>query len=171
MALEPGGVKDQLVTAAADGEMKMVDFRMLGDAAAAGIGLSGAAGSGSLGVWKTVNASATSRNLSALAAHPNAPLLATGTATQAWLPVSSCSAMAHASSLPLAVCHKCIMSSLQSSAELSQHRRAEGRVEWGKASTNVKRYRHPGPSLSRTNARVSTQRRMIDLSAITGMSL
>ncbi len=90
MALEPGGVKDQLVTAAADGEMKMVDFRMLGDAAAAGNGPSGGATSGgSLGVWKTVNASATSRNLSALAAHPNAPLLATGTATQAWLPICS----------------------------------------------------------------------------------
>lgn len=87
MALEPGGVKDQLVTAAADGEMKMIDFRMLGDAAAAGNSPSGGTGSssGSLGVWKTVNASATSRNLSALAAHPNAPLLATGTATQARL--------------------------------------------------------------------------------------
>ncbi|CAL8465312.1 g4847 [Coccomyxa elongata] len=83
MALEPGGVKDQLVTAAADGEMKMVDFRMLSDTAAAGNGPSGGATvGGSLGVWKTVNASATSRNLSALAAHPNAPLLATGTATQ-----------------------------------------------------------------------------------------
>ncbi len=42
-----------------------------------------------LGVWKTVNASATSRNLSALAAHPNAPLLATGTATQARLSILS----------------------------------------------------------------------------------
>lgn len=82
MALEPGGLKDQLVTAAADGEMKMIDFRMLGDASAAAAVPSSGAG-GSLGVWKTVNASATSRNLSALAAHPHSPLLATGTATQA----------------------------------------------------------------------------------------
>lgn len=90
MALEPGGMKDQLITAAADGEMKMVDFRMLGDASAAANGPAGNAGSsGSLGVWKTVNASATSRNLSALAAHPNAPLLATGTATQARLSILS----------------------------------------------------------------------------------
>ena len=37
---------------------------------------------GTLGVWKTVSASPNSRNLSALAAHPNAPLLATGTASQ-----------------------------------------------------------------------------------------
>lgn len=81
MALEPGGLKDQLVTAAADGEMKMTDFRMLGDASAAAS--APGSGAGSLGVWKTVNASATSRNLSALAAHPHSPLLATGTATQA----------------------------------------------------------------------------------------
>ena len=37
---------------------------------------------GTLGVWKTVSASPNSRNLSALVAHPNAPLLATGTASQ-----------------------------------------------------------------------------------------
>lgn len=37
---------------------------------------------GTLGVWKTVNASSNSRNLSALALHPNSPLLATGTASQ-----------------------------------------------------------------------------------------
>ena len=37
---------------------------------------------GTLGVWKTVSACSNSRNLSALAAHANAPLLATGTASQ-----------------------------------------------------------------------------------------
>lgn len=91
MALEPGGLKDQLVTAAADGEMKMIDFRMLPNAAAApasgggsgGDSGGGGGGGGALGVWKTVKTSATSRNLSALVAHPHAPLLATGTATQA----------------------------------------------------------------------------------------
>ena len=87
MALEPGGLRDQMVTAAADGELKLIDFRMLGDAGGNAVpGLANGGGNapngGSMGVWKTVNASATSRNLSALAAHPNAPLLATGTSTQ-----------------------------------------------------------------------------------------
>lgn len=106
MALEPGGLKDQLVTAAADGEMKMIDFRMLGDASAAvpGTGATAGGGTGALGVWKTVNASATSRNLSALAAHPHSPLLATGTATQAWGPTSlHCGSMLM-QTRPIAVC-------------------------------------------------------------------
>ncbi|CAK0786809.1 hypothetical protein CVIRNUC_010023 [Coccomyxa viridis] len=93
MAVEPGGLKDQLVTAAADGELKFIDFRVLGEGNTAGSGGgsafamqppagSGSGTSGTLGVWKTVNACSNSRNLSALAAHANAPLLATGTASQ-----------------------------------------------------------------------------------------
>ena len=38
MAVEPGGLKDQLVTAAADGEMKFIDFRVLGEGNTAGSG-------------------------------------------------------------------------------------------------------------------------------------
>ncbi|CAL5222212.1 g4544 [Coccomyxa viridis] len=93
MAVEPGGLKDQLVTAAADGELKFIDFRVLGEGNTAGSSgesafamrppsNSGSGTSGTLGVWKTVSASPNSRNLSALVAHPNAPLLATGTASQ-----------------------------------------------------------------------------------------
>lgn len=49
-----------------------------------GLANGGAGGTtGSMGAWKTVHASASAKNLTALAAHPNAPLLATGTATQA----------------------------------------------------------------------------------------
>ena len=36
MALEAGGLAGQMVTAAADGEMKLIDFRMLGEGATAG---------------------------------------------------------------------------------------------------------------------------------------
>lgn len=36
MALEAGGLRDQMVTAAADGELKLIDFRMLGEGATAG---------------------------------------------------------------------------------------------------------------------------------------
>ena len=36
MAVEPGGLKDQLVTAAADGELKFIDFRVLGEGSTAG---------------------------------------------------------------------------------------------------------------------------------------
>ena len=36
MAVEPGGLKDQLVTAAADGELKFIDFRVLGEGNTAG---------------------------------------------------------------------------------------------------------------------------------------
>jgi regulator-associated protein of mTOR len=82
MALEPGGLKDQLVTAAGDGEMKLIDLRMLGEREGAAFGGAQSAVAANMGVWKTVNASQTSRNLSALAAHPHAPLLATGTKTQ-----------------------------------------------------------------------------------------
>ena len=101
MALEPGGLRNQMVTAAADGELKLIDFRMLGDAggnAPAGLANGGNAPGGSMGVWKTVSASATSRNLSALAAHPNAPLLATGTSTQVRL---ACAAAPHAGQLTI----------------------------------------------------------------------
>lgn len=82
MSLEPGGLKDQLVTAAGDGEMKLLDFRMLGENASAPASGGTTQAGGNMGVWKTVHASQTSKNLSALAVHPNAPLLATGTATQ-----------------------------------------------------------------------------------------
>jgi hypothetical protein len=37
LALEAGGLRDQMVTAAADGELKLIDFRMLGDTGAAGM--------------------------------------------------------------------------------------------------------------------------------------
>lgn len=36
MAVEPGGLKDQLVTAGADGELKFIDFRVLGEGKSAG---------------------------------------------------------------------------------------------------------------------------------------
>ena len=36
MAVEPGGLKDQLVTAGADGELKFIDFRVLGEGSTAG---------------------------------------------------------------------------------------------------------------------------------------
>ena len=49
---------------------------------------------GTLGVWKTVSASPNSRNLSALVAHPNAPLLATGTASQVGFHAVLCSGLA-----------------------------------------------------------------------------
>ena len=53
--------------------------------------VTGAMLAGTLGVWKTVSASPNSRNLSALVAHPNAPLLATGTASQVGFPQCSVS--------------------------------------------------------------------------------
>ncbi|KAK9819637.1 hypothetical protein WJX72_000593 [[Myrmecia] bisecta] len=69
MALEPGGVSNQLVTGAANGELKFIDFRMAGDSAA------------QMGVWKTVEAHSKG-GMTALTAHPHAPLLATVTASQ-----------------------------------------------------------------------------------------
>ena len=68
MVLEPGGISNQLVTATGSGEMKFSDFRMSN-------------GEGQMGVFKTVQAH--NRGvLSALAAHPAAPLIATGTTSQ-----------------------------------------------------------------------------------------
>ncbi len=73
MALEPGGRRDQLVTAASNGELKYVDLRKLGGEADPR--------GGNMGVWQRVEAHSKG-TLTALAAHPNAPLLATGTNTQ-----------------------------------------------------------------------------------------
>lgn len=68
MVLEPGGLHNQLVTGTSSGELKFVDFRMVDS-------------SGQMGVWKTVEAH-TKGAMTAMAAHPYSPLLATATATQ-----------------------------------------------------------------------------------------
>lgn len=61
-------MSNQLITATATGEMKLTDFRMH-------------AAGGRMGVFKTVQAHAKG-NLSAIAGHPHAPLIATGTTSQ-----------------------------------------------------------------------------------------
>ena len=68
MVLEPGGLHNQLVTGTSTGELKFVDFRVVDS-------------SGQMGVWKTVEAH-TKGAMTAMAAHPYSPLLATATATQ-----------------------------------------------------------------------------------------
>ena len=73
MALEPGGRRDQLVTGSSNGELKYVDLRKLGGEADPR--------GGNMGVWQRVEAHSKG-SMTALAAHPNAPLLATGTNTQ-----------------------------------------------------------------------------------------
>ena len=73
MALEPGGRRDQLVTGSSNGELKFVDLRKLGGEADPR--------GGNMGVWQRVEAHSKG-SVTALAAHPNAPLLATGTNTQ-----------------------------------------------------------------------------------------
>lgn len=70
MVLEPGGLDNQLVTGTSTGELKFLDFRMVDD-------------SGRMGVWKKVEAH-TKGGMTALAAHPYSPLLATATATQVY---------------------------------------------------------------------------------------
>lgn len=79
MVLEPGGLHNQLVTGTSTGELKFVDFRVVDS-------------SGQMGVWKTVEAH-TKGAMTAMAAHPYSPLLATATATQ----VHDCEAAAHVS--------------------------------------------------------------------------
>ena len=76
MALEPGGVGNQLVTGVASGELKFLDFRMVN-------------GKGQTGVWKTVEAHSKG-GMTALAAHPYSPLLATATATQVIVQLCTC---------------------------------------------------------------------------------
>lgn len=68
MVLEPGGLQNQLVTGTSSGELQFVDFRMVDS-------------NGEMGVWKTVEAH-TKGAMTAMAAHPYSPLLATATATQ-----------------------------------------------------------------------------------------
>ncbi|KAL0035168.1 hypothetical protein WJX79_004418 [Trebouxia sp. C0005] len=68
MVLEPGGLSNQLVTGTSWGELKFIDFRMVGS-------------TGQTGVWKTVEAHSKGA-MSAMAAHPYSSLLATATATQ-----------------------------------------------------------------------------------------
>lgn len=68
MVLEPGGLSNQLVTGTSMGELKFLDFRVVDS-------------SGQMGVWKTVEAHSKG-SMSAMAAHPYSPLLATATATQ-----------------------------------------------------------------------------------------
>ena len=68
MVLEPGGLSNQLVTGTSSGELKFLDFRVVDS-------------SGQMGVWKTVEAH-TKGAMTAMAAHPYSPLLATATATQ-----------------------------------------------------------------------------------------
>ena len=66
----PGGRPHQLVTACPTGELAFIDWRRAGDGAPPAVG-----------VTATVAAHSTG-GLSALAAHPHAPLLATGTTSQ-----------------------------------------------------------------------------------------
>lgn len=68
MVLEPGGVSNQMVTGTSTGELKFIDFRVVGS-------------TGQMGVWKSVEAH-TKGAMTAMAAHPYSPLLATATATQ-----------------------------------------------------------------------------------------
>lgn len=67
MVAEAGGDPHSLVVASPKGLMKLCDARMVGAA--------------QLGVWKTVEAH-TKGHVTALTAHPHAPLLATGTSMQ-----------------------------------------------------------------------------------------
>ena len=73
LALEPGGTPHQVVTATADGELRFTDFRAAGGGAAA-----------KMGVYKSLEATSKGK-LSALVAHPHAPIFATGTTTQVLL--------------------------------------------------------------------------------------
>lgn len=68
MVLEPGGLSHQLVTGTSFGELKFIDFRVVDS-------------NGEMGVWKTVEAHSKGA-MSAMAAHPYSPLLATATTTQ-----------------------------------------------------------------------------------------
>lgn len=68
MVSEPGGLSNQLVTGTSAGELKFLDFRVVDS-------------SGQMGVWKSVEAH-TKGGMTAVAAHPYSPLLATATATQ-----------------------------------------------------------------------------------------
>ena len=70
MVVEPGDLHNQLVTGTSTGELKFIDFRVVDS-------------SGQMGVWKTVEAH-TKGAMTAMAAHPCSPLLATATATQVY---------------------------------------------------------------------------------------
>jgi hypothetical protein len=73
MALGPGDWDSQLVTAACGGDMKYTDFRLV--PAEAG------QPPAQMGAWKSLRAEDRGP-LSAFAAHPNAPLLATASLSQ-----------------------------------------------------------------------------------------
>ena len=79
LAAEPGGLAHQLVLGHPDGTLAFADCRMLGGSAHSS--------SESLrveaGVWKTVEAHSKG-GMTAVACHREAPLLATGTASQVW---------------------------------------------------------------------------------------
>ena len=86
MALGPGDIDSQLVSAAVAGEMKYTDFRMIGSqTSATTAGDVGGSGSGSgsarMGVWKTV-VPEEKGPLTAFAAHLYAPLLSTASFSQ-----------------------------------------------------------------------------------------
>ena len=69
MVSEPDGLAHASVLAMSNGELQFIDFRMDGGS------------EGHLGIFKTVQAHSRG-NLTAVTGHPNAPLIATGTATQ-----------------------------------------------------------------------------------------
>lgn len=69
LVYEPGGLMHRCVTAHSSGELQFLDFRMIGDS------------DNSAGILKTVQAHSR-ENLTAVAGHPHAPLIATGTASQ-----------------------------------------------------------------------------------------
>ena len=78
MALGPGDWDSQLLSGAAGGDIRYTDFRLLppADPEAADGG-----GGAQMGVWKSVRAD-DKGPLSAFAAHPHAPLLATASFSQ-----------------------------------------------------------------------------------------
>ena len=79
MAMEPGGLEHQLVTASAGGELAFIDFRAVSSSSS--YAAEGSLPPAQMGKWKSVDAS-TKGGLSALAAHRHAPILATGTTSQ-----------------------------------------------------------------------------------------
>ncbi|PSC68711.1 Regulatory-associated of TOR 1 [Micractinium conductrix] len=81
MVAEPGGTPHHLVLGYPGAQLAFLDCRMISDNAAAGPGSVQQGRRLEVGVWKTVDAHSKGQ-MTALAAHPNAPLLATATNNQ-----------------------------------------------------------------------------------------
>ncbi len=88
MVVEPGATPHSIAVASPKGLLKFCDTRMPGPTSAPTPGAPPVGSTHHMGVWKTVEAH-TKGTVTALAAHPNAPLLATATSMQAvklWSP-------------------------------------------------------------------------------------